>query len=511
MSYPKQLLRLQPVGGIVLDTADQEVGPKFWTGGRNVIFRDGFATRLPGYRSAYVDELSTVDPGTLIHAVNTDLGGTNWWLVVEADGSLHAIQTATASDLNSGWQAIPRPQDVSSALLNGVPILSNGVNEPKYWPGSGDALTLPGWTATESCRFIAVLKYHVFALNISGPGGTFENLVKWSSAAEPGTVPGSWTPAPDNEAGSVELSDSPGELLCAYPLGDSLMIYKRSATYQARYVGGNNVFAFRKVQSASGALTPRSVCDVGGAHFIVSDGDIILNDGTTRRSLGEAKMREYLFNQLEPDEFGQLFCSYNRARDEVIIGFPSLGSTYCDQALVYDMSTDSFGVRDIEQATHAAVGFISDAAPGNTWADRTEVWADAQGTWASSLISGARDSLVIVNATQMIQQDSATAVALNAEISKTGIHFGQPERVKFVKRVHVRTRSTFGTLYVRVGSQATPNGPTTWSQEVAITGDEQIVNLFAQGRYISVSIRSDDAQLWKVTAIELEAELRGYH
>jgi hypothetical protein len=36
------------------------------------------------------------------------------------------------------------------------------------------------------------------------------------------------------------------------------------------------------------------------------------------------------------------------------------------------------------------------------------------------------------------------------------------------------------------------------------------VNCFAQGRYISVEVRSTGSTVWELTGIELEAELRGY-
>ena len=493
------------------DTADHEAGPGFWTGCNNVIFRDGFATRLPGSREAYAPEVAIIAPDEFFHGLSTDLNNLDQWLLIESNGEIHSVLAGAATKIDGGLLTpVVKPWEYSSALINGLPLVSNGRDEPVYWPGTGDMLVLPDWPATESCGFIAVLKYHVFALNISAVAGEFEHQVKWSSATEPGTVPASWTPALDNDAGNVELADSAGPLLCAYPLGDALHIYKRSATYQARFVGGNNVFSFRKIQSASGALTPRSVADLGGAHVIVADGDIILNDGTTRRSLGESRVKDYLFNQLDNDEFLQLFCTYNRANDEVIIGFPSSGSTYCDTALVYDISKDSFGVRDLNQVTHAPVGLVRDTTPADTWANRTEVWQAATNPWASSLSVGATDSLMTLEAKDFIQEDVAAAVALDSFVRRTGLTFGEPERIKFVKRVHIRTRETFGTLFVRAGGQMLPNGPIEWSPEVPITGDQQIVNVFAQGRYIGLEIRSEDDVTWKITGVDIEAELRGY-
>jgi hypothetical protein len=269
--------------------------------------------------------------------------------------------------------------------------------------------------------------------------------------------------------------------------------------YQAKFVGGDNVFNFRKVQSSSGALTRRSVCDVNGLHLVVSDGDIVLTDGTSRRSIGESRVKDWLFNQLDQDNYPNLFCSYNRAQNEVLIGFPSSGNEFCDIGLVYDAELDSFGVRDLAAVTHAPVGFINDTSESNTWADRTETWADAVGAWAASSVSSARDSMVLIRTDEMHQQDVNDAETKTAYLGKYSMPLGDAARVKFVRRVHVKAQANYGTLYVRVGSQMEPNDTILWSTEVAITDPEQIANCFALGRYISVELRSDGSDVWKVT------------
>lgn len=513
MSYPKQLLRLRPTRGFVSDTPAHEVGPDFFTGGQNVIFRSGFAQRLPGYRSAYDVALGAAAPGDILHIVNAQLAGTNYWLVFEADGTAWAIEGTNAVQIDDALLgAIADPWRYSSALLNGIPIVSNGADDPLYWPGTGDLLTLPGWTATESAEAIAVFKFHIFAMDISGPGGSFPNLVKWSDAAEPGTVPDSWTPAADNEAGDVELADGPGPVLCAVPLRDALIFYKRSTMYAAQYVGGNQKYAFQKLQSASGALTRRSVCDVNGQHLVVTDGDIILTDGTNRRSIGESRVKNYLFNQLDQTNYANLFAVFHRSKGEVLIGFPSSGSERADVGLVYDVAKDSFSPpRDLPAVAHAAVGYINDSAPSDTWDSHSELWDESAGVWGGSTLAAATDSLVFAAVDEMIQQDAQDAVAVSASIGRHDLTFGEPERVKFVRRVHVRAKPGFGTLLVRVGAKMTPADNTTWSPEVALTEPDQIVNTFAQGRYISFEARSIGSDVWTLTGLDIEAELRGYH
>ena len=515
MSYPKKLLRLQPTRGIIADTADHETGPDYWTRGNNVQFRDGFATRIGGSRNIYSDELVAAGVADSLHALNARLSQTNYWILAEGDGKVWAVQPSTATRIDNGLvSAVTDPADYSSALINGVPILNNTKDEPFYWDGAGFVQQLPDWTATETAGFIAVLKFHVFAMNLSGPGGTFPNLVKWSQATEPGTVPASWTPSANNDAGSTELADSPGEVLCAYPLGDSLYFYKRSAIYQARFIGGASTFQFRKVESSIGALTKRSVVDIGGVHLIVTDGDIILYDGTTKRSIGESRYRDFLFDNLDNDNAGNLFCTYNRARDEVLIAWPTPGNQYCNVALLYDVSRDAFGIRDLSQVRHAYVGVVNDDAPGNTWADRPEPWADAVGTWADAAGIGStetREALVLVEAAILTQEDLIASTRRDALVGKGGITFGEPERLKYVRQVHVRTREVYNQLRVRVGGQMVPNGNISWSPEVTLSTDEQIANVDVMGRYIAVEIRSNDAAVWKVTGVDIEAELRGYY
>ncbi len=510
MTFPKASLQLRPTRGFIHDTPPHEVGPDHWTLMSNVISRDGFASRILGSRNAYTTAVGAASPTEFMHAINAEVNDVNYWLLFESDGTAWAIEGTNATQIDATLlQAADNPFEHSSALLNGLPIYSNSADEPVYWAGV-NLVTLPDWTATETCQFIAVFKFHIFAMDISGPGGTFPNLVKWSAAAEPGTVPNSWTPAATNQAGSVELSDSPGRVLCAYPLRDSLVFYKRSSMYQAQFVGGNQVFQFRKVQSASGALTRRSVCDVNGQHLVVSDGDIILTDGTNRRSIGESRVKDWLFNQIDQDHYRNLFCTYNRGRDEVLIGFPSAGNEFCNVGLVYDVNTDSFGVRDLDQVRHAPVGFINDEVESNTWADRSDTWADASDPWGSSTIAAARDSIVHVRGTTLRQQDTSESESLAASVGRSGLDFGDPKRVKFVRRVHVKAKESYGTLLVRVGASMTPNGTVTWSNEVSITDPDQVVNAMAMGRFIAVEMRTTGSDVWKITGVDIEAEMRGY-
>lgn len=509
MSYPKKLLRYKPTRGVAADTPPHEVGPQFWTSASNVHFRKGFAGRVLGSRAVYGS--LPVDPWAML---NARIGVTNFWLFAGAD-EIHALETSNSYDLTptGGLTPVTAPWRWSATLLNGVPVLNNTFEPPLFWDGDtgGEFAPLPNWPAGTTAKHIAAFRFHLFALDIDSPAGAFEGQILWSNAAEPGAVPDTWLPAPDNEAGDAILADTPGPALCAVPLRGSLLIYKRSSTYAVDYIGGNEVFAIRTLFTSSGALTRRAVCDINGQHFVVTDGDIILTDGTNRKSVAQGRMREYLFSQIDQDNYENLFVVYNRAQNEVWLCFPEQGSAFCTAALVYDVANDAFGVRTLPGVACAAVGIVNDDAVSEAWDDDTEAWDDDLSLWNSANFSFARESLVIGFDDVAEMQDTDDPVPVAASAGRYDLTFGEPERIKFVRRVHVLATVGAGSLFVRVGARMTPGGAITWASEVELTEPNQIVNAFAQGRYICVELRSEGPAVWTVTGIEIEAELRGYH
>lgn len=508
MSYPKKMLRLRPTRGVAADPPANEVNEEFYTGASNVHFRAGFAGRVLGSRAVY-----GALPVAVLQMLNARIDTTNFWLFFGAD-EIHANETSNSDDVTgAALTAVSQPWQWSTTLLNGVPVASNGLDSPRYWAGDVGTpfATLPGWPAATSCKSIVAFQFHLVALDIDGPAGHFEGQVLWSDAAEPGTVPATWTPAADNEAGDAPLSDSPGPALCGVPLRGSLLIYKRSSVYSMDYVGGNDVFSVRQLFSACGALTRHAVADLSdGRHFVVGDGDIYITDGVSRRSVAQDRMRDFVFNQLDQDNYENLFVVYHRAKNEVWVCFPEQGAQYCTLAAVYDVGHDAFGVRVLPNVTCAAIGIVNDTATSEAWVDAAYTWADAARLWNQPNYSLAVESLLTGYGTTAEQHDTQDAVELAASLSRYDLAFGEPERVKFVRRVHVRAQPGFGTLYARVGARMTPTDSIAWSAEVALDEPEQIVNTFAQGRYISVELRSEDDDVWQLSGIDLEAELRGY-
>lgn len=510
MSYPKKSLKLRPTRGIARDTPAHEVGPDFWTLGRNVQMRKGFAGRIRGNRSIY----GTL-PVSVLHALNARIDTTNFWLFFGAD-EIHALETSNSDNVTGDpLTSVAQPWQWSSTLLNGVPCVTNGLDVPRYW--AGNVATpfddLPDWPAGYQCAALVAFQNHLFALNLNTPGGLLDDAIMWSALAAPGDVPQSWTPAADNEAGDpVTLADTPGPVLQGLPMRGSLLIYKRSGTYAADYTRDpDQVYTIRTLFTSSGVLTPRGACDLNGQHFVITDGDCILTDGTNRKSVAQGRMKDELFSQIDQTYYENAFAVYHRAANEVWVCFPEAGSQYCTKALVYDVANDAYGTRDLEEVTCAAIGIVNDQAISEDWDDDLEDWDDDGSYWNAQNFSFATESIVTGAGDAATLHDTDDNTELPATIGKYDMDFGDPLRLKFVKRLHVRKQQGAGTLFIRVGARMTTDDAINWSSERELDEGRQVLNVLApKGRYISVEIRSEDDDVWVITGVDIEAELRGY-
>ncbi len=511
MSYPKRSLRLRPRRGISSDLPPWSIPNDQFSGANNIVFRTGMAERAPSVEPVY--DPPTVPP---YHLLNLQIEGINYWIYAGAS-TIYAVQTSVHTEVTpaGGLQTNTEVDRFTLASLNGVPIFNNSLDEPQFWDGqvANDFVILPDWTATETCKFIHPFRFHLFAMGIDGPAGAFENQIKWSDAAFPGNVPAEWVASPSNEAGDVTLSDTPGSIISAANLRGTLLIYKNQSIHTANYVGGQEIFAFATIFSQIGALTRHSVVDINGRHLVVSDGDIAVTDGATIQSVVQNRRRRFLFRQLDQDNYRNLFCVFHPETNEVWVCFPEAGSSLCTRAMIYDVANDAWGDRALPGIAHGAIGVINDVATDETWDADNETWDADLTTWNQQNFSLASDELVLANVTDTeldaVNRGSQNFISL---VQKYSMDFGEPERYKFVKRMHVRIEADPSIVFVaRLGSQDTAEGPITWQPNVTFSSQDGFIDALTLGRFISFEIAAETDRTFRITGVDLETELRGYH
>lgn len=513
MSYPKKLLRLRPTRGLALDVPPWEVGPDYWTSGSNVVFANGMAKRIGGTREVYAQNTAT----PVYHVLNVRAPGgiteSNFWLVF-GSASLDALETSNISNIEgAALTAVPAAWYWSSTLLNNIPCFTNGLDAPRYWAGDVGvpSVALPGWPGGTICKGLVAFKHHLFALDIDGPSGHFESQILWSDAAAPGDVPATWSAAATNEAGDDVLAESPGPCLVGVPLQDTLLVFKRSSTYGVNYVGGDEIFSTRLLDGDRGALTRRAAIDVGGKVLVVNDGDVSLTDGTNWQSIAQGRVRDHIFSQIDLANYEMLFVAHDRSRNVVRIYYPTAGNTLCNEFVEYNVAEDTFAVCSCSGVTHANVGVINDTAVDESWNADSEVWDADPSAWNSANFSLATEQMIVAgNSADLILQNSGDAVALAASLGRDDLSMGEPERFKYVRRVHIRADQGSGTLYVRVGGRVATNAAISWGVEQTLPEGESFVNADVLAKFISLGIRSDGSDEWAISGADMEYELRGY-
>jgi len=284
-----------------------------------------------------------------------------------------------------------------------------------------------------------------------------------------------------------------------------LVVYKAFASYTCDYVGGSTKFAFNVLNSSEGALNGRAVAAIdGGRHVVVGDGDIYVTDGTSTQSIAHARVKRYLFDNLNRDYSDLLQVIYYRARREVWILFPETGSTVLSSALVWNEAENSWGLVPLTNVLHAAIGYVNDTDASQIWNSVGTTWDTQTDAWNVGAFASPEEKLVLARSGLYVVDEGAIVEA--GTYRRDGLSFDAPERLKFVKRVHVRAETTTD-LTVRVGSAMTYDGTYTYNSAQSLSSG--FINCAVQGRFLSVIITGSAA--WKLSAIEFEVEYRGYH
>lgn len=503
-----------PLGqyGINKDAEPQELPDNAWSDGANVRFRDGAMERMKGEQKIF--DTPAVTPywlqpfyqGTSINWIHAGTGA------VYSDNGTTRTNITPASPptgtLDDRW---------TGGVLNGVLVMSNGVNNPYSWGGTGVLLPLTAWPANTVARSIRPFKNVLVALGITKAGVNFPHMVKWSDAAVPGAIPGSWDHTDKTKlAGELDLADDPSRMVDQLILGDANIIYKENSMYAMRASGGLGVFSFQKLPDSVGALARGCVANTPMGHVVLTHGDVVLHAGQGVRSIINNKLRKWLFRTIDTTTRSRSFVTTNPPAKEVLVCFPTLGDQACTLAAVWNWGDDTWTIRTLDNVTYGATGQLASGVT-NSWDAQNYAWQDAAQAWDEDALSQAQERLILCSSAPVITASDVTGTrngaAYTSYAERTGLTLGDPNRVKTVRGLRVRLDASVGTkVQIEVGGAMDPKAAITWSPpvvyEVGSTQYNQI-DTFATGRFIAVRVMSLDNQPWRMTSYDRDFILGG--
>ena len=504
------------MNGIAPDLIPSEVPPSVWTRCSDMVFR-GQPERIAGRLSVFgtplfppqwlQDARSSGEAPIWVYAADAGLGVT--------DGTIHTDITPA-----SGWGALPFPNPFTGGTLNGVVVVGSG--SFFYYDGAPKALPLPGWPAGFTANAMRPYKYHLIAMGITDNGTLLEDLLLWSAAAVPGEIPQTWAPAPDNEAGSLALSQTGGEIVDGFPLRQSFCVYKDTSTYIIDYIGGTNVMQARLLYPNSGLLCRNGVALYRGDHYALTDGDIVVNDGQQITSIADRVVRRRIFGFIDGENFRNSFAVADEARSEVWFCVPEQGHTLPNVAWIYNVGTQKWGRRELPgDVAHIGVGPVRLSTGPVVWDQFPMVWDLKPGVWLQSSGRVNNNSLLEAapgaNKLYAVDLDySRDGVVVNGSLEREYLDLGQPDAVKTIRRVWLTAQSFSAgqRLQISVGaSQSLEVAPTYEAPVLYTIGVDRKVDIYATGFFISLKIEAYDdgiaRQPWRVGKVGFEYTLRG--
>ena len=375
--------------GIIKDVLSHQLPANAWTAGTNVLMRDGAVHSIQGQRTVLGTPLDTPEYLQYYQAPSA-----NWWLYA-GNGKIHSVNSSfTHTDVSGSAYATTGKWQ--GTFLNGVAILNNGVDRPQQWGGAGNFATLSNWDTNNRCKVIRSFGPYLFALGMTESGTFTPTRLIWSDQADPGAVPGSWDYTDATVlAGRVDLASEGGHLLDLLPQQQYALIYKEKSVIRVQLIGGISVFKFDVAFSDFGVMTTNCVVDIEGSHAVFSDRDLIVHNGSSIKTIVEGKVRRDLYKRIDRDGRENCFTTVNKKASEVWFCFPTLGSTYADEAVIYNYKTDTVSFRELAGLSSGALGDL--AGTIETWDTDTEVWDDDLTAW-NELSRDATKSQLLVTA-----------------------------------------------------------------------------------------------------------------
>jgi len=503
--------------GMIKDTNNTALPNEYFSHTQNTRFEDNAAKKVLGQDAVF--GTPTIAP---YFSLNWSTGDNSYWFYAGAtkiyryDGSNHVEYTRTsgvyATNLTVAGNWV-------GSVFNGLPILCNGVDDPQCLATTGASkfTDLTNWPSSTTCKSIRPYGNYLIALNLTESSVNYPNKVRWGDAAENLTLPSSWTASSTNDAGFATVGDAGEFIVDGFPLKQSFIIYKENTTYIMNHEGGNLVFSLKKLFDDSGVLSRNCVAEFNGRHFVLTNGDIIVHNGVSKESIASEVVKRTLFEEIDSTNYANVFVTHNKRKNEIWVSYPTVGSTYCNKALIYNYKKNAFSFRDLPNILHIALGIVDPGATAVVWSGQSQSWIayDTTENWGQRNYNPTETSILMSSPgdTKLYRGDHGydfNGSNYTMILERKGLTLdGNTNTVKRVKKITPRFSST-GSAEIFVGSSMTPDGTYTYNTQQSINPDtNNKVDARATGKYIAIKFQNTTATTFELNGYDIEYEVVG--
>jgi len=172
-----------------------------------------------------------------------------------------------------------------------------------------------------------------FGCNDYGSADQSPMLIRWSD--QESAI--NWTPAATNQAGSLQLSRG-SEIITAIQSRQEIIVFTDNAVYAMQYLGPPAVWGATLLADNTSIVSQNAVTIASGVTFWMGVDKFYKYDGRVQTL--RCDLRQYIFSDLDKDQYSQVFAGTNEGFNEVWWFYCSAGSTVVDKYAIYNYLED---------------------------------------------------------------------------------------------------------------------------------------------------------------------------
>ena len=518
------------LSGLNSDVARWELGPEYITHGENFRTRDGSLSPFAGSKQVFTNPGAPGASGLLMF-VRVKLG--SFWIQCTSSGIYASSGSGWADVTPAGGINIDPDKEVNwtGAQMGQVVILNHPETGPFYWQdwtlqtlfkplpfiqGATEAETVTWQDKNFSCVSMRVHKNFLIAMNMTEGTVSGANAFRISHPAEEGGIPFTWDTVNDRSSLAVraELGADGGELVDGRSLRDSFFLYSKDAIDIIDFNPNSEFFwTRRELTSTVGILTTNCVTEVKGKHYIITDGDVVVNNGSeivsimNNRILHRFNARNNKFTRVSS------FIVRNDIFKEIWICVPEDDAETPSEAFIYNWSDDSWSVRDLPPGTVSSdygplpseIDEILDNT--RTWGTEASNWSEETLAWGSAAITALNEALAGLNSNgdvfQLDPRANIDEAAFNTVLERTDFPLEGHRQTNTVIRIYPHASGDPFTF--QIGSQDQVGGAVRWEPELEFNpGIDRNLDYRSTGEALAWRVKSIGTQRFRLSGMDIE-------
>lgn len=288
------------MGGMFPSLATNQ--PALWREGKNIVFAEGRAQKAGGWTEegeAASGVIRAMEQAYVDGIRRTYFATADKWYKDE-----YGVRTQIGTGFGGSgyWSLTPW-----GTWLIGT----NDYDKAKIWKNTGTAVDLGG---QRRLKYRLAKKFQNHLLLFHGTTLDFSHI----------SDPETWTPLPENKAGSLPIRDLDADVFAAQPLGQVFGCYSADSLTLLQYLGGDLVFGFKPGPNGVGAVSDSAIIPVGNRNFGMSRKGYFVTDGVGFSYIHSPAISEFYKSRIDWNQTRRVVGLHHETREMVEWWFPCL-------------------------------------------------------------------------------------------------------------------------------------------------------------------------------------------